>query len=402
MTLGKLTGLERQKVEDELNKLIALIADLEDILANEWRVRQIIKDDLNDIKLRYADPRQTEIVPAEQEIVYEDLIEKHTCVITLTKDGYIKRIPSDTYSAQRRGGKGIIGMTTKEEDVVDQMVAVNSHSHLLMFTNAGKIHVRKAYFIPESSRTAKGTAAVNIVELEKDEKITALVSLDNFEGEGCLTFVTKNGIVKRTPISEFAYQRKGGKRAITLDEDDELIYVRATDDDDEILLATSLGNAVRFAVSSITPTGRSARGVIGIRPIEDDYVAGVTVVDESKMLLTVTENGYGKRCEFSEFAAHHRGGKGMRCHNVNEKTGRLACIAAVNEDDDVLLITDEGIVIRTRVSEISVYSRTASGVIVMRTDGKICNFAVVEAEEEPENEPDTEATEVESEIQTEE
>ncbi len=396
MTLGKLTGLERQKVEEELAKLTELIYDLEDILANESRIREIIKNDLIEIKNRYADPRRTEIVPAEQEIVYEDLIDRHTCVITLTKDGYIKRIPSDTYSAQRRGGKGIIGMTTKDEDVVDQMVAVNSHSHLLMFTNAGKIHVRKAYYIPESSRTAKGTAAVNIVELEKDEKITALVSLDNFEGDGCLTFVTKNGIVKRTPISEFAYQRKGGKRAITLDEDDELIYVRATEDDDEILLATSMGNAVRFAIGSITPTGRSARGVIGIRPSEDDYVAGVTVVDEDKMLLTVTENGFGKRCPFSEFASHHRGGKGMRCHNVNEKTGRLACIAAVNEDDDVLLITDEGIVIRTRVNEISVYSRTAGGVIVMRTDAKICNFAVVaKEEEETEIESDTEAVEVE-------
>ena len=395
MTLGKLTGLERQKVEDELTKLVALIADLEDILANDWRIREIIKNDLLDIKNRYSDPRRTDIVPAEQEIVYEDLIERHTCVITLTKDGYIKRIPSDTYSAQRRGGKGIIGMTTKEEDVVDQMVAVNSHSHLLMFTTNGKIHVRKAYLIPESSRTAKGTAAVNIVELEKDEKITALVSVDSFEGENCLTFVTKNGIVKRTPISEFAYQRKGGKRAITLDEDDELIYVRLTNDEDELFLATAQGNAVRFAISSITPTGRSARGVIGIRPGEDDYVAGVTVVDESKMLLTITENGFGKRCEFSEFAAHHRGGKGMRCHNITDKTGKLACIAAVDETDDILLITDEGIVIRTRVNEISVYGRTASGVIVMRTDAKICNFAVVEEEEEPEEETDTEAVEVE-------
>jgi DNA gyrase subunit A len=397
MTLGKLTGLERQKVEDELNKLVALIADLEDILANDWRIREIIKNDLIEIKNRYSDPRRTDIVPAEQEIVYEDLIERHTCVITLTKDGYIKHIPSDTYSAQRRGGKGIIGMTTKEEDVVDQMVAVNSHSHLLMFTTSGKIHVRKAYLIPESSRTAKGTAAVNIVELEKDEKITALVSVDSFEGDNCLTFVTKNGIVKRTPISEFAYQRKGGKRAITLDEDDELIYVRLTNDDDELFLATAQGNAVRFAINSITPTGRSARGVIGIRPGEDDYVAGVTVVDESKMLLTITENGFGKRCDFSEFAAHHRGGKGMRCHNVNEKTGKLACIAAVDETDDILLITDEGIVIRTRVSEISVYGRTASGVIVMRTDAKICNFAVVaeEEESEEETESDTEAVEVE-------
>ncbi len=386
MTLGKLTGLERQKVEDELAKLYALIADLQDILANESRIKDIIKEDLTAIKARYGDARRTDIVPAEQEIVYEDLIERHTCVITLTKDGYIKRLASDTYAAQRRGGKGIIGMTTKEEDVVDQVVAVNSHSHLLMFTSKGKIHVRKAYLIPESSRTAKGTAAQNLVELEDGEKITALVSTDNFEGERCLTFVTKKGIVKNTLLSEFAYQRKGGKRAITLDEDDELIYVRLTEIDDEILLATRNGNAVRFRAASVTPTGRSARGVIGIRPEEGDCVAGVAVVEEGRMLLTITENGFGKRCDFDDFAAHHRGGKGMRCHSISDKTGKLAAIASVAEEEDILLITDGGTVIRTRVCEIPVYSRTASGVIVMRTgdDAKVSNFTVVPVEEEAE------------------
>jgi len=386
MTLGKLTGLERQKVEDELAKLYALIADLQDILANESRIKDIIKEDLTAIKARYGDARRTDIVPAEQEIVYEDLIERHTCVITLTKDGYIKRLASDTYAAQRRGGKGIIGMTTKEEDVVDQVVAVNSHSHLLMFTSKGKIHVRKAYLIPESSRTAKGTAAQNLVELEDGEKITALVSTDNFEGERCLTFVTKKGIVKNTMLTEFAYQRKGGKRAITLDEDDELIYVRLTEIDDEILLATRNGNAVRFRAASVTPTGRSARGVIGIRPEVGDCVAGVAVVEEDRMLLTITENGFGKRCDFDDFAAHHRGGKGMRCHSISDKTGKLAAIASVAEEEDILLITDGGTVIRTRVAEIPVYSRTASGVIVMRTgdDAKVSNFTVVPVEEEGE------------------
>ncbi len=390
MTLGKLTGLERQKVEDELTKLYALIADLQDILANESRIKDIIKEDLTAIKARYGDARRTEIVPAEQEIIYEDLIERHTCVITLTKDGYIKRLASDTYAAQRRGGKGIIGMTTKEEDVVDQVVAVNSHSHLLMFTSKGKIHVRKAYLIPESSRTAKGTAAQNLVELEDGEKITALVSTDNFEGERCLTFVTKKGIVKNTMLTEFAYQRKGGKRAITLDEDDELIYVRLTDIDDEILLATRNGNAVRFRAASVTPTGRSARGVIGIRPEVGDCVAGVAVVEEGRMLLTITENGFGKRCDFDDFAAHHRGGKGMRCHSISDKTGKLAAIASVAEEEDILLITDGGTVIRTRVAEIPVYSRTASGVIVMRTsdDAKVSNFTVVPVEEATETSVD--------------
>ncbi len=397
MTLGKLTGLERQKVEDELNKLMALIADLEDILANEYRIKDIIKNDLLEIKRKYADERRTDIVASTNEIVYEDLIEKHTCVITLTKDGYIKRLPSDVYSAQRRGGKGIIGMTTKEEDVVDQVAAVNSHSFLLMFTNKGKIHVKKAYLIPESSRTAKGTAAVNVIDIEKGEKITALISLDNFEGEGHLTMITKNGIVKRTAISEFAYQRKGGKRAISLDEDDELIYVRATDSSDELLLATRNGYAVRFPISSITPTGRNSRGVIGIRPSENDYVAGVCVVDLNKKLLTITENGFGKRSEFDDFAAHNRGGKGMRCHMISDKTGKLAAISAVNDDDDILLITNTGTVIRTHVSEIPIYSRGASGVIVMRHgDGAfVSNFTVVEAEEEADADSDEEHNEEE-------
>ncbi len=392
MTLGKLTGLERQKVEDELAKLRALIADLEDILANEWRIKEIIKTDLLEIKRKYSDERRTDIVASTNEIVYEDLIERHTCVITLTKDGYIKRLPSNVYSAQRRGGKGIIGMTTKEEDIVDQVVAVNSHSYLLMFTNRGKIHVKKAYLIPESSRTAKGTAAVNVIEIEKGEKITALISLDNFEGEGHLTMVTKNGIVKRTAISEFAYQRKGGKRAISLDEDDELIYVKDTSPEDELLIATRNGYAVRFKISSVTPTGRNSRGVIGIRPSEDDYVAGVAIVEEGKDLLTVTENGFGKRSLFDDFAAHNRGGKGMRCHMISDKTGKLAAIAPVLESDDILLITNEGTVIRTHVAEIPVYSRSASGVIVMRhdEDAYVSNFTVVSLDTDGDGEEESE------------
>ncbi len=392
MTLGKLTGLERQKVEDELEKLYALIADLEDILANEQRIKNIIKEDLLEIKRKYADERRTDIVEAENEIVYEDLIERHTCVITLTKGGYIKRLASDTYSAQRRGGKGIIGMTTKEEDVVDQVIAVNSHSYLLMFTNIGKIHVKKAYIIPESSRTAKGTASVNIIDSEPGEKITALVSLDSFEGEGYLTMVTKNGIIKRTAISEFAYQRKGGKRAISLDEGDELIFVREVSDENEIMIATRNGNAVRFSIGSVTPTGRNSRGVIGIRPEKNDYVSGVTIVDQTKQVLTITENGFGKRSEFSDFAAHNRGGKGMKCHNVNEKTGKVASISAVSETDDILIMTDTGTVIRTHVSEIPVYSRTASGVIVMRRgeNAHVTGFTIVEKEEE-----DTDTVEIE-------
>jgi len=387
MTLGKLSGMERDKILERLAELTALVSELEGILADEAKIKQIIKDEMLEIKQRYADERRTEILPATNDILIEDLIERHTCIITLTRDGYIKRIPSDTYSAQRRGGKGIIGMTTKEEDVVEQVIAVNSHSYLLFFTSKGKIFVKKAYYIPESSRTAKGSNIVNILELENDETVTAVISTEEFNELEYLTMITRNGIVKRTSMEEFEISRKGGKRAITLDEGDELLYVLKTTPDDEIVIATKNGLAVRFKVNTVSVMGRTARGVIGIRPESDDYVAGVTIVDNSKQLLTITENGYGKRSEFDDFASHNRGGKGMKCHNITDKTGRIASIAAVDDSDDILLITNEGVVIRTRVSEISTVGRVSQGVIIMRLaeDAHIVNFTVV-AQDDEENE----------------
>ena len=341
MTLGRLTGLERQKIEDELARLTALIADLRDILANEWRVKDIIKSEMLEIKRKYADERRTEIVPAEDDILLEDLIERHECVITLTHAGYIKRQPADTYSAQHRGGKGIIGMTTKEEDFIEKVIGVHSHSYLMFFTNIGKVHMRKAYQIPEASRTAKGTYMTNIVELEDGEKITAMISVPEFNDHEYLVMVTRFGIVKKTLLSEYEYQRKGGKRGINLDEGDELLFVMRTRGDSNIILATRSGMAIRFDERAVRPMGRVARGVRGIKLREGDFVCGVAVVDESKKILTITENGFGKRSDFSEFREmKNRGGMGVFCHKISEKTGMLSGISVVDDDNDIMLITD--------------------------------------------------------------
>ncbi len=395
MPLGRLAGMERQKIEEKLAALGEEVHRLREILSSDANVKGVIRKELEEIKAKFGDERRTEIVEAEDDIVIEDLIERHTCVITVTRDGYIKRQPSDTYTQQRRGGKGVIGMTTKEEDTVEDVLAVNSHSMLMFFTNKGKIHIKKAYYIPEASRTAKGTNIVNIIDLEPGEVVTAIKSVNEFAEDKYLVIITKNGIIKRTVMTEFEYQRKGGKRAITLDDGDELLYVSIVGQSDEMLVATRNGQSVRFPISCVTPVGRSARGVIAIRLDEGDYVAGTVVIENKpdgetdenagrKQLITITENGYGKRSDFDEFALHNRGGKGMRCHNINEKTGPLAGIAAVLPEDDIIFITSEGTVMRTSVSEIPVYSRTAGGVIVMRTtDGAvISNFTIVKAEEE--------------------
>ena len=374
MTLGRLTGMEREKVEAELARIYGVIKELEGILGDMGRVKQIIHDEMTEIKDRYSDPRRTEIVEAADDIVLEDLIEKHDCVITISHTGYIKRQPADTYTAQRRGGKGIIGMSTKDEDFIERVMVMNSHSYLMMFTNTGKVHMRKAYMIPEAGRTAKGSNIVNILELVPGEKITAVIGIDGFEGSGekYLTMVTKNGIIKRTLLSEYEYQRRGGKIAIGLDEGDELVSVMLTHGESDIIIATADGCAVKFSERGARTMGRTARGVIGIRLREGDYVCGVVAVDDTKKLVTVTEKGFGKRTDFDDFRLmKNRGGFGVVCHNVSDRTGRLAGIAAASDDDDLMLITDSGTIIRTPVKDIPVYSRSAAGVIVMRmADGQ--------------------------------
>ena len=385
MTLGKLSGLERQKVEDRIAKLIVIINDLKAILADEGRVLEIIKNELTEIKNKYGDKRRTELREATEEIDLEDLIERHTCVITLSHTGYIKRQKASVYSAQNRGGKGIIGMTTKEDDFVKDVIVSNSHAHLMFFTNKGRVYSKKAYIIPEASRTAKGTNLVNIIELNEGEKVTAIIPVTEFAPGEYLTMVTKYGVTKRTLLSEFEYQRKGGKIAINLDEDDELIFVRHTKGNESLIIATREGCAVRFDENNVRAMGRAARGVRGITLTGDDCVVGVCVVDETKTMLTVTERGMGKRTEFSDFREmKHRGGKGVVCHNINDKTGKLAAIITVDADDDIMLITDEGTIIRMSVSGINTYSRTAAGVILMRLndESKINNVARLEKQEE--------------------
>jgi DNA gyrase subunit A len=381
MTLGRLSGLERQKIEDRLNALYAKIRELNEILNDEGKVKEIIKTELLEIKRKYADPRRTEIIDSEEEIDLEDLIPRHECVVTLTDAGYIKRVSTDTYSAQRRGGKGIIGMGTKEEDNIDNIMVANSHSYLLMFTDRGKIFLKKVYEIPESSRTAKGTNLINILEIEKGEKVTAMISLTEFVDDEYLVMVTRNGIIKRTQVKEYEYKRKGGKIAINLDDGDELIFVGHTKGDSDIIIATRNGQGARFAEDKVNIVGRTARGVRGIE-LRDDCVIGAVIVDDSKEIITLTENGFGKRSKFTDFESRNRGIFGVRAHNLNEKTGMLASIGVVDENKDIIAITNEGVVIRTSVKEIPVYNRSATGVKVMKLDddAKIIKMTFTECE----------------------
>ena len=397
MTMGKLTGLEQQKIVDELTRLHALIADLRAILSDIGRIKEIIKNEMLEIRRKYADGRRTEIVPAQDDILLEDLIERHDCVITLTHAGYIKRLPADTYTAQHKGGKGILGMTTKEEDFVEKMSVVHSHSFLMLFTNTGKVFMRKAYQIPEASRTAKGTNLVNLIEITNEEKITAMISVEAFEEDSFLTMVTKQGVIKRTALSEYEYQRKGGKIALSLDEGDELVFVILTHGESDVVLATHEGSAARFTEANVRVMGRTARGVRGIRLREGDYVVGAVRVEEGKKLVTVTENGYGKRTDFEEFRVKGRGGLGVTCHNLTEKTGLLCGIAAVDDGDDLMMITDGGTIIRTPVKDVNTYSRAASGVIVMRLaeNQKLAGFTKVAHEEPEESEEMPEAADQE-------
>ena len=387
MTLGRLTGMERQKIQDELDRLHALIAELEGILADDGKIRDIIKTEMLEIKDKYADERRTNIEIAEDEIDLEDLIEKHNCVITMTRAGYIKRLPADTYSAQRRGGKGITAMTTRDEDFIEKVSAVFSHSLLMFFTNKGRVQTMKAFRIPEASRTSKGSNIVNMLQLSDGEKVTSMISVNEFAEGEYLTMVTRKGVIKKTLLSEYEYQRKGGKIAINLDEDDELLFVTKTDGNAQLIIATHGGSAVRFDEAQVRPMGRTARGVRGINLRDDDYVIGVAQVEEGKKLLTITENGYGKRTEYDDFRLmKHRGGFGVTCHNVTDKTGNLAGILSVDDNDDIMMITNEGIIIRTPAKEISTYSRTASGVITMRLlEGQsVANITKVAREEDSE------------------
>ena len=396
MTLGRLSGMERQKVEARLAELYAAIDEYKGILADEGKIKQIIKDELLEIKQRFGDERRTTIETVENEILLEDLIERHNAVITLTHQGYIKRQPSDTYSAQRRGGKGIIGMSTKEEDYIERVVVADSHSHLMLFTSKGRVHVMKAYRIPEASRTSKGSNIINMIEIEPGEKITAMLSVANLslesEENDYLVMVTRKGVIKRTKLTEYAVQRKGGKIALTLDEGDELIFVANTHGESDIMIATKDGNAARFDENKVTVIGRTARGVRGITLREGDEVAGACIIEKSEgwsdthSLLCITEGGFGKRVSPDHFEAKGRGIMGMILQNVTDKTGRLAGVSIVTETQDILMITNDGTMIRTPADGVPMYGRSASGVIVMRLSegSSLVNFALTEKESEEE------------------
>ena len=394
MTLGKLSGLERKKVEDRLAKLAIVIEELSGILADENKVKEIIKNELTEIKNKYGDERRSELVEATEEIDLEDLIERHTCVITVSHTGYIKRQRADVYSAQNRGGKGVVGMTTKEDDFVEDVIVSHSHAHLMFFTSKGRVYAKKAYRVPEAGRQAKGTNLVNIIELGEGEYVTAIIPIVEFTEGEYLTMVTRRGVIKRTLLTDFAFQRQKGKKAINLDEDDELIFVKHTKGDENLIIATRDGMAVRFDEENVRSMGRTARGVRGITLSEGDSVVGVCVVDESKTLLTITEGGMGKRTSFDDFREmKHRGGRGVTCHKIGEKTGKLASVVTVSDGDDIMLITNDGTIIRTSVDSINVYSRTAAGVIVMRLGENSLIKKV--ARLEPQEEIDAESAAVE-------
>ena len=376
MQLKRLQGLEREKLEAEYEELEKRIAYYRELLSNEEMLKGVLKDELIAIRDKFGDDRKTEIQDVEDEIDIEDLIEEEQCVFTLSHAGYCKRVPVSTYRSQKRGGRGVTGMTTKEEDFVEGVFSASTHDYILFFTNLGKVHRRKGYQIPEAGRTAKGTNLVNILPFEPGEKVTAGITVHEFD-EDNLVFVTKNGTVKRLTLSSLNTARKAGIRALTLTEGDELIAVMKTDGNQDIMLATANGMAICFNENDVRVMGRDAAGVRGIALDEGDYVVGAGIAEKGKQLLTVTEFGYGKRTQIEEYMRlgedgqrrpQQRGGKGLKNYNITAKTGRIAGVAIVDDSDDVMMIESGGVLIRMAAADINVYKRDTQGVILMRIE----------------------------------
>lgn len=385
MRLRRLTGLERDKIENEYQELLKTIADLKDILANHDRVLKIIEDELTEVKNRFGDERRTEISEADFTMEDEDLIPEEDVVITMTTNGYIKRLPVDTYRTQNRGGRGVKGMAVNEDDIVEMLTTMSTHDYLLLFTNLGKVYRIKGYKVPGSSRTSKGLPVVNLLNIDKDEKVKALVPVKPESESAYLLFVTKNGLVKRTPMTEFDSIRQNGKIAITLKEDDELMGVKETTGDDEIIIAGSNGKAVRFHEDGIRPMGRTASGVKGFN-VDGSEVVGVATSRDGTHLLAVSQNGYGKRTPIEEYRLTTRGAKGVKTINITEKTGDLVSVRAVNGDEDAMIVTNSGIIIRISVDDIGIYSRNTQGVklINVSDEESVAKVAIVEHSEENE------------------
>lgn len=390
MRLKTLSGLQREKIEEEYNELMKLIAHLREILGSERLVFDIIKEELLQIKEKYGDERLTKIVAAEGEFNEEDLISNEQTVVALTHFGYIKRMPVDTYKSQRRGGKGITGISTREEDFVKQIFTASTHDTILFFSNKGKLYRLRGFEIPEAGRTAKGTAIVNLLSLDAGEKISAVIPITNFDDGKYLLMATKKGLIKKTSLKEYDSTRKTGLLAINLKEDDELIDVRLTDGEDNVVLVTSKGLCITFDEKDVRPVGRSAQGVLGIRLNDEDSVIGMESIladNKKATLLAITENGFGKRTELDEYRVQNRGGRGVITYKITPKTGNIVGIRIANEDDDVMLITNSGTVIRLKMKDVSVLGRATQGVTLMRTSGdeKVVSIETVEPEDKIEN-----------------
>ncbi|MDD6200559.1 MAG: DNA gyrase subunit A [Firmicutes bacterium] len=396
MRLKALQGLDREKLETEYKELQERIAYYQRVLQDPELVKSILKEELIALRDKYGDDRVTEIQDVEDEIDIEDLIEEETCAFTLSNQGYVKRMPVDTYRTQARGGRGVNAQNLKEEDYVKSLTVASTHDHILFFTDRGRVHHRKGYQIPEAGRTARGTAMVNILPLEPGESVTAMVVTREFDENEFLVMATRSGTVKRLPFISLKTNRKGGIRAITLDEGDHLINVIRTNGNDNIILATAGGMAICFNENDVRCMGRDAAGVKGITLTDDDYVIGAEKAEEGKTLLTVTVNGYGKRTELSEYlrtgadgekAAQNRGGKGLKNYNITPKTGRIAGCRVVGENDDIMLIETGGVIIRIPAGAVNIYKRDVQGVIVMRIEegNEVVSVERVEKLEEPEN-----------------
>lgn len=384
MRLKTLSGLQREKIEEEYEELMKLIAHLKEILASDTLVYGIIKEEMLEIKEKFGDERQTKIVAAEGEFEVEDLIEDEQSVIALTHFGYIKRMPLAIYKSQKRGGKGITGITTKEDDFVKQIFTASTHDTILFFSNKGKLYRLRGYEVPESGRTAKGTAIVNLLSLGAGEKISAVIPIQNFAEGKFLLFATKNGLIKKTSLSEYNTARKTGLQSITLKDDDELINVRLTDGEDNVVLVTKRGICITFSEKDVRAVGRVSQGVIGIKLDDGDSVIGMeSIISGSKStLLTITENGFGKRTELDEYRVQARAGRGVITYKITPKTGEIIGVRIVSDDDDVMLITDTGTIIRINAKDISLLGRSTQGVTLMRTnEGKVVSLEKIEPEE---------------------
>ncbi len=387
MRLQRLTGLEREKIEEEFQNLMQLISELKAILADNEKVLEIIREELTEIKERFNDERRTEIVSGGLEMIEdEDLIPRENIVITLTHNGYVKRLPVSTYRAQRRGGRGIQGMGTNEDDFVEHLITTSTHDTILFFTNKGKVYRSKGYEIPEFSRTAKGIPIINLLEIEKGEWVNAIIPVEEFVDDWFLFFTTKEGISKRSPLSSFANIRNNGLIALNLREGDELISVRMTDGSKEMIIGTKNGLLIRFPETDVRSMGRTATGVKGISLSGDDEVVGMEVLEESAEILVVTKNGYGKRTPSEEYRRQGRGGKGIKTCNITDKNGDLVTMKVVTGEEDLMLITTGGVLIRIPVSSISMTGRNTQGVKLINLNKAeneyVATVAKVDKEEE--------------------